>query len=284
MSSRKLLIPVVLISLFGLSSVTLAWPEAPYGGTATNNSGSVKTDFHVKVTNDTEMVFKPAKPGEKTKGNLGIVPPGGGITYVGEPTVQGSGTKELNIEWKNLTINDGDTILWSIRIECCGNQVKIEEEWFTPKLTTTDLPIPSLGFEVKQNGEFYLTNHTELPITFDNLLVSIGDEPFNIETMIDTVREVVDTGPGISGTVDNGGELFIERYDELLPGMFLQATMVTSVTTADGATNTSQRIIGHEHPAVDSPTVSQWGLILMVVLLLTVGAVMIVRQKQRKAA
>jgi hypothetical protein len=66
--------------------------------------------------------------------------------------------------------------------------------------------------------------------------------------------------------------------------MFLQATMVTSVTTADGVTNTSQRIIGHEHPPVDSPTVSQWGLVVMVVLLLTAGAIMIVRQKQRITA
>ena len=288
MCSRKLLISVLLILLFGLSSVTLAVPQVPQttaaeSGTATNNSSSVKTDYHVKITNNGNMWFVPAKPGAlKTKGNLGITPPGGSINYVGEPTVQGNGTMELIIEWKNLTINHGDTIAWGVIINCCNNQVEVKEEWFTPREPTIDWPIPALGFEVKRNGEFYLTNNTEFPITFANLLVSIGNEPFDIEKMIDRVTKIPGTGPGISGTVDNGGELFIGRYDELLPGMFLRGSMLTSVATTDGTPNTSRRILGHEHPP-EIPTVSEWGLIVMTGLVLAAGTMVIIWRKRRLA-
>jgi hypothetical protein len=284
MPSRKLLTAALLISLLCLASVTHAVPPpagVAYSGSATNNTGSVKTDYHVRVTNSATMEFIPGIP-PKTNANLGIMPPGGTLTYVGEPTVHNNKSKELTFEWTNLTINDGDTIVWGVIFQSCGNMTEVIEEWFTPTDPTIDLPIPALGFRVELDGQLFLTNHTDLPISFEDLSVSIVDEGLSAEAMIDAVGESVDTGTGTGETVDNGSEYLVGTYSELEPGMFLQASMLASVAADDGTIITSRRMLQHEHP-VEIPTVSQWGLTILAVLLVTAGAIAIVRRKQLAA-
>jgi hypothetical protein len=233
----------------------------------TNNTGNDKTDFHIKVSSDTNMDVTSAR----------LKDPNGNFI---DGTVGGDNTNMFTVDW-DVAVNQGQKITWgAIFKQEEKNKYNVTEAYFTPKESPTDVPV--VGWRVEADGDVYLTNEFEVGIDFSELFFQ-----FPIDITIDSIMGLTDAAPsGTPGLVSSGtvpaaslglaGELLVGEFSLLNPGDFLTARLDSAFADPGFSSLTATVALGHEHQ-VPEPTSAALALLGLLSL---VG----IRTKQTKVA
>jgi len=160
-----------------------------------------------------------------------------------------------------------------------------------------------LGLSVLDCGEYYLTNEdSDQTVNYSNLEYTVQSTPMapaNSNGTDTQAQEAYDLAEGLSsapgwtspansnGSVAPQDDTFVINLD-IVEGEYLLSYLTYEFEdgTDGGLTYTIQE---HEHQEVDEtcgdvvPTVSEWGLIVMTLVLLTAGTVVFGRRRRHAA-
>jgi hypothetical protein len=179
-------------------SIGLAGSISDTGGLT---SAADRTDFHITITDRSDMPT-----------TISLTPGGTSLTVNGiaapPPGVMGNGTGAVDLTW-TVTIPAGARVNWTVIANEPGtDNLHALTANFTPHGSPSDLPV--LGWTVLPNGDVFLTNAYEVPISFSDLKFQ---KP--IKLTVDSLFDLLsnpDQGFSAavpSGTVSGGNELFV---------------------------------------------------------------------------
>ena len=241
-----------------------------------NNSTITYTDFHITITSDANI-----------NNVFGVIYDDG--TFYQTPTITGQGTLVVQIDWTGLSVPPGDSIGVSVMFTL--------EEWNTYEITkqwtvgAQAYLTPALGLSVLGFGDYYLRNNYSQNITYSNLEYLVAISPYRTtdaagtRTLAQEMEGYAVAGgydppwiPLPGGTVPAHNEVNVAG-PHIATGEYLMSYFTEDF--AGGSTDNSYTIQEHEHqtnPFI--PTVSEWGLIIMTLLLLTAGTIIFARRRK----
>ena len=244
---RKVILVAVALVIFLLGTVPQTVTGIPAkraiaGAVAqTNNSGAARTDFHIRVSSDTNMnCIGMGANGQPLGGQLSVA--GGAFTAA---TVQNNNTTVVTMVWDNLTIAVGALVKGGFSCE------QEEENDFTVSafFTGSSIDSPTLGWRVTAHGPVFLANGYPAAVSFQDMRLQ-----FPIEMTTASMLALLEGPPSgvtasvLSGTVPATGELLVDLLS-LNVGDFLTARLDTGFVDPGFSELQATIVIGHEHQA-----------------------------------
>jgi hypothetical protein len=209
------------------------------GQLITQSFSDLKTDFHVRLKSDTRLTPSFAE----------LVMPDG-RHFIPSSITPGHG--QLDYQW-DLDFTRGTEFSYQIEvIERLKNELNVTT-FFTPVESPTD--VPTLGFNVTQNGDVYLLNGYPSPIQFENLLFQFPAS-FEPDLFFALLSGPATGVPGLltSGIVPGSGpsglpgQLFVGHFP-LSEGDMLTGRTDTRFVDPAFSVLTSRVALAHEHPS-----------------------------------
>lgn len=204
------------------------------------------TDFHLTITSDTELLMDPSSFAKISVNNGPSIDP---------DKTDGVGSRKVDFEWVR-EFKKNDTIAYAFSmIERRKNKFAMQA-YFTPRLSPTD--VPTLGWEVNQDGDVFLLNSSAMEIEFRNLNFKRGvledlmpldpfEELFDITNSF-RIPGIMTQGVVPSAEVDGTpGDILVAKFS-LNFGETLMANLSTRFVNPDFSELTTTIILGHEHP------------------------------------
>lgn len=204
----------IFLYLAILISSATADPRVIGGGVSEiNSSAQTKTDFHIEVSSDTNMLFQTALcfiDGE----------------FIFPSNIQGDGTWVVTIEWDGLSISNGE------QIHCVWIMTQEEYNTFFVKIHFTPddgSRIPGFGWKVTPSGQVFLLNRYPFTIEFEDLEIHITDYLDEEKLYLWEIGEIEGTRVLESGEIPPyPGALYIGSYP-VAPGEYLLSRANTRI-------------------------------------------------------
>jgi len=267
---KVLLLILAVVLLFANNSANAYDRVGSASGGIKNTTSVTKTKCHVRIHSDTNIK-------KIYTGSTYLIDPNGNIK---NPTsISGVDTWTVDVWWTGLNIPPNKNIGWFV-----GWKLK-EKNWCdaTGELLSSpdSLPMPVLGFSVDSCGAFALTNNYPQTINYTGLKYVVSDSllPYSagdsLAMLVKSISEgtenlFIEWASLPDGSVPPNSQSPTLVQLSISEGQFLAAYFAADFN--DG-TNPCYMIVQHEHQASSEsiPTLTEWGLIVLVLVLLALG-------------
>jgi hypothetical protein len=276
MRATKYAICSAMIAAFFVEAATAAPRFVRESEGKKNNSTITYTDLHITITTDTNI-----------NSVFGVVYDDG--VFYQTPTITGQGTATVQIDWTGLSVPPGDSIGISVSFTLEEwNSYNITKQWTAGAQSYLTA---ALGLSVLGSGDYYLRNNYDHNIRYNNIEYLVAPSPYRTtdvagtRTLAQEMEGYAQAGgydppwiPLPAGVVPAHNEVNVVG-PPIAAGQYLMSYFTEEFEA--GGTDSSYTIQEHEHqvnPFI--PTVSEWGLIIMTLLLLTAGTIIFARHRK----